>query len=255
MVEPIYMASMGGVTIGSVLWNRFGPRKAIKYCVFGAKGVGKSTFHYAAEMSWNRVFQSRIPTTMRGKKYRVQVDMESRSRNPFIISYDVPHHTTYIRPQMMELKPRWIVWMMDVDSWEDDYNWKVIGDISGVMVSKDYKHRTGGKIPVLYWTPWNGWVRKHLFAGSPVDIVTIVLNKIDKLDDDPKGRKEFAEKVLAHYTTESPDSPMNRIRNERKLHFIAASVQNGYYYECNALDQNPIPLKKYIQEVLTSLTN
>ncbi len=82
-------------------------------------------------------------------------------------------------------------------------------------------------------------------------MITIILNKID--DWEHLGREkrgEMAQKVIDHYMTNFDKSPMNMIKNEYTVQFIAASVEKSYYYPANNLDsRDKLSLKSYIEAV------
>ena len=71
-------------------------------------------------------------TTQRGQKYRTKPKFDY-AKAPYFKGRDYPWNVEDIPTQLKEFNPRWIIWMLDVESYEDPLNWDIIKTIISEM--------------------------------------------------------------------------------------------------------------------------
>jgi len=252
MPDPVTAGIYGGVSVGSIIAYKLAPRKTLPFAIVGMQDTGKSTMHLSFENGITPVYQTRIPTTQRGVRYRTRLKLDiPRVKDPWWKGIDYPHDASMVPDQVDELKPKWIGLLLATDTWEEKYNWVELDRLSKHLASTSYRHSTQAAIPIVYWLPGHGWIKKYLRPSKSVKMITIILNKIDSWEHlGREKRGQMSQKVIDYYMKDFEKSPMNMIKNEYTVQFIAASVEKSYYYPANNLDsRDKLPLKDYIENV------
>lgn len=233
---------------GGRIVTKLGYGETVDFGVIGAEGVGKSTLHDSIENKVNTVWTQRVPTTTPGKRYRTKLRPPGYGKNVYFRGRDYPHQHDVVEDQIHKLRPKVVFWILDVDSWEDPYNWKVIDALAETMVTRKYETRTSARL--RYFLPTRrGFVQRQLIEDHCIKLLVVILNKIDKWEK----RKDWVNdvrKVADYYLGDKEGSPMNFLKTRLKVQFITASIERSYYYSFDDLEGKQQPMKNYIGEIM-----
>jgi len=255
MVDPFLAGpTMAGFGYIGYLISKYGPSRTVPFGCYGMQSVGKSAMQDANENKFYPVVhRTRVPTTQLGVKYKTKFHLENAHiKDPYIKGQDIPHDLEFVRPQILDIKPGWIVWMLDVLTWKDPANWKYLEEIAQTIGSSEYQKGHRAKIPMITWSPSHGWSKGHLRKYKGCKLVTMVINKIDLWETyTPQTRARGCREIVSHYTKQFEGNPMHKLDTD--FHFIAASVEQGNNYEFNDLEGPSKPLRTYVNEIMEFL--
>lgn len=245
----LYTLWFTAVGAGGRVLTKLGYGETVDFGVIGSQGVGKSTLHDSIKHKVNPVWTQRVPTIVPGKRYRTKLSPPGYGKNVYWRGRDYQHEHTVVADQVNRLRPRIVFWLLDVDTWKDQYNWKVIDALSETMVSSKYEVRTSPRLRYALPTR-KGFVQRHLVEDHYVRVLVVILNKIDKWDKQKHRWQDEVKQVADYYLKDQNGSPMNFIKKKAKVQFIAASIEKSYYYSFDNLEGDHKPLKNYIGEIM-----
>jgi len=243
----LYLGAAAAGYTGVAVKQYRGRRKP--HLLAGMTDTGKTQWHKSAAMDFHPIFDmERNPTTLDDRwKYKKKMTLDNTGKI-YLFGLDLPGGPDYIEDQNRDLrKPRWGVFMVDVMQWEDDENWRTLDEMVRVIKDsiKEPKY-------ALLWSPWNGWHEKRVpFTGKGIKVLTVILNKIDLIEHfSDENRAHFCRTVADHFMGNHSGNPLNRIRHDIIIQFIATSLKHGTYYPYRDLKGSPMKIKEYVDEVM-----
>jgi hypothetical protein len=250
MVTGYYVgtAAVGaGGAIAGIAAQKVGRTRPVAIC--GISGCGKTGLHYCIDHDLHPIFElERKSTTEKGRRHRKKLKLEKHGK-VYLKHIDYPGGAEYVTEQIDETKARWGIIMTDVEQWGLPENWAVIEEMVTKIIDPVYQRKHTAKY-WLMWYPWSGWVQKRVpFTGKGLKMITLVLNKVDLVN--PPDRGWFCRAVADHFLRERAGNPLNKIRHDIPLQFVATSLKHGIYYPYSNLDGEPLKLETYFDEVMT----
>jgi hypothetical protein len=249
VVDPFFVTPTAiGLAYGAAFWAKYGIRGSRNICAVGMSEVGKSAFEYCLRRRRGGAIYDygREETVERGQKYRAKVPGAARHFR----SQDAPWWD--VKRLLEDYDPAWIIMFIDVNNWQREENWKVLGDVCDYLSTQDYRYVHDPRFFSYYSILKGEHVeRKTPFTGRRgCKLMTIALNKIDLWRQYHPGQQgEWMRFIADHFLKDRPDNPLQKIKGRIHYEFISVSLFDGIYHKYPRFYGEPKEFKDYLQEV------
>ena len=257
-LTPTAMAAYGLITIGGSLAAAAKGGITMPFLYTGMGRVGKTTGAHQIAMNFGEDHSDPDPTDDPSEKLRMEVSLPGTAYpKVHFTTIDIPGENPeyHIPRTIMNVWPRLFMPMVDVNTWKDTMNTRVLKMAARTLTSSRYRLKTNalGSFPAptsvacfLPWRVWTGkgWVMKKVLSNYRCSQVVFCVNKIDLITD-PKERAELLMEIYDHYF-----DYLRPLRTRFWFRFIGTTMKGGMYVKWGDFGGKLRPLEDLFEELI-----